>query len=403
MAKRVPKPTVLHIKSDLNTVIKHIEKAMGSPLPEENDNYEYGNGGEIQLKPEERINAAERHPAFDPVMRDPSEGKVNKADPKNIAGTGAGALIGSAMSGGNPLAAAAGGIVGNEITKPKDTSGMTQLSADSRLLRCNTELKLKKAIALAEGYSPMTYVDLVKAFGTTENIPDVMKEELYRPPASWFEVAIIKSSSLVEEPFGHAVSLWYGKDLDISKLNPALGAAIAEDPEGAGKGVGEAARGIGQGLNSATGGKGIQSVLGKAEDDNIEKLIGGGLLGAGVGSLLGHPIAGAAIGAGAEEAGGKLLGKSLDLNELSRTGGLDKLDPTKLGMIIIEGLKEKCASNNSQNMMAQKAVAEPLNSKASPKLNKEKFDFGGQSNGIHDGSGINIHDLADKSKTTKTN
>jgi len=47
------------IKSAIITHYKNSFKKESMPNPEENDNYEYGNNGEIQLKPENQIDAAE--------------------------------------------------------------------------------------------------------------------------------------------------------------------------------------------------------------------------------------------------------------------------------------------------------------------------------------------------------
>jgi hypothetical protein len=385
MTSRIPKPKMLRLKKSLNEAISIIEKA----LPEDNSNYEYGNGGEVQIKPENAIDEAEHK--YGHTM-DPSEDKVNKADTKNMLGTGGGAALGAGLTGGNPLGAAAGGIVGNELTKPKPPTPAAPLqnSLDFRIAKCKAELQLKKAITVLEGYSPMSYIDLLKAFGSTEKIPDIMKEELQRPPVDWFENAIMKASTVTETPYKYAMNVWYGK--------AGMGQAIAADPRGFGEGV----KSAGEGIQAATGGKGIQSIMpqnqimeaqaaaGKerradwntfkededAEGENVEKLIGGALMGGGIGALTGHPLEGAAIGAGAEEVGSKLLGKALD-----------SADPTKLGAYIIHTLK---------------AVAEPIASKYSPDQRKPKFDEGGESEVSGDGTKLNVKDLADKSKTEKT-
>jgi hypothetical protein len=429
MASKIPEPKRLQIKRSLDSIIAKLE--MTEPP---NDNYEIGNGGEVQIKPENAIDAAE-HKFGRPGerMRDPSEGKVNKelqplgegkpypkhgdsgdmildnvdkADMKNIVGTGAGAGIGAAV--GGPVGAGVGGVVGNELTKPKPPSAPLQNSLDTMLVKCRAELRLKKAITMIEGYTPMTYIDLVKAFGSTENIPDIMKEELRRPPTSWFETAIMKASSITKEPFNYAVSIWYGKDF-IAKINPLASAGIAagiEKPEKigtAGEGIGKVGQGIGTGITGIAEGvnpaaKAVRQgyereILGKGPnevkaeeggiDDNVEKIIGGALVGGGIGALTGHPLAGAAIGAGGEMAADKLLGKSIN-----------EMDPTRLGQYIIRALQDAG--------FAHKAVAEPIGSKYSPDQRKPKFDDGGESEISGDGTKLKVKDLADKSKTTKT-
>jgi hypothetical protein len=165
---------------------------------------------------------------------------TQKADLKNIAGTGGGAALGGAI--GGPLGAGIGAVAGNELTKPKAPKPTTQaapaassgssepentmggdiglLSLEYLTRKCNAQLQLKKAITLIEGYSPMGYTDLLKAFGTTESIPDVMKEEISRPPTSWFEFAVKKSQSVDSNPTNYAVNFWYKTDLSKAVAEP---------------------------------------------------------------------------------------------------------------------------------------------------------------------------------------
>ena len=266
-------------------------------------------------------------------------------------------------------------------------SGAESWSMDSRLAKCKAEIQLKKAITKIEGYSPMSYLDMVKAFGATEKIPDIMKDEISRPPTAWFEYAIMKSSEIVTDPFGYAIDFWYGKDMDVSKwIQAALAAApaVAE----AGKTVGSTVDSTANSVNNIGSGINKLGTSLKAEDteyneddseeDNIEKLIGGALLGGAIGSVAGHPMLGASAGAGLEE-----MGKSLD-----------SADPEKLGSFIIHALKS--------SEVYQKAVAENIGSKYSPEQRKPKFDKGGESEVSGDGTKVNLHDLADKSKTEKT-
>jgi len=506
-AKRVPKPTLLKVKKSLDNIRDILNKGMPPPNPEENPNYEEGNGGEIQLKPEEQIDAAEHQFGREGErLKDPSEGKVNKAagkwypedrsafntegytpevqaamrakarkeredvmhdtpyvnnegvrvknpnlgkeadggtnllnaDMKNIVGAGVGGLAGGAI--GGPTGAGIGAAAGSALTQPKPPATAEQKSLDIRILKCNAELKIKKAIVLTEGYSPMTYIDLLKAFGSTQNIPDIMKEEISRPPASWFENAIMKSSEISREPFKYAVSIWYGKGAGLNALGMEAGSEAIKNPKKIGE-VGEGFGKLGTGIeglsagvaqaktNLTPGGKENQAlfnreVLGQhgnnvgKEDENVEKWLGGGLMGAGIGSLVGHPIAGAAIGAGAEEVGGRVLGKCVEF--IRKNYDIDNLDETKLGEAVIDAMKSVIIEDSSllkqydssgivetmkeicKSDAFTKAVAEPLSSKKAIEERKPKFDEGGESDSVHDGSRANVKELADKSKTEKT-
>jgi hypothetical protein len=484
MAKRVPKPTRLQVKKSMESLVERLEKAYSPPNDVDDGTMHDPSIGKVNKAISNLQGKIAEQGVIDSQEINENareDANVEKADLKNIAGTGGGAALGS-LVGGAP-GAAIGGIAGNALTKPKPPAPPAAPTAKA-ILKCQAELRLKKAITLVEGYSPMTYIDLVKAFGSTESIPDIMKEEILRPPTQWFETAIMKASEITDQPFTYAVKMWYGKG-----VGPALGAAAGSEAiahpekigtavEGVGKvgpamsSVSEGAREsfnpignaayhkvkqdlnmeksepvrkliggalLGGGIGSLVGhplagaaiGAGGEEVGGKimnSEDgnvmagQNIHKLIGGGLLGAGIGSLLGHPLAGAAIGAGGEEMGSKLLGKSLD--NIKKSGDLENLDADRIGNAVLEAIQEIMEEDteihkedggdvtNFVNMVksmcsdgssvSQKSVAEPISSKFSPKERKPKFDNGGESEVSSDGTKINVNDLADKSKTAKT-
>lgn len=216
------------------------------------------------------------------------------------------------------------------------------LSLDTMISKSQATLRVRKAITLLEGYSPMMDADVKKAFG---DIPSIMKDEENRPPADWFEFAVKELQPLTDKPRSVAVNFWYGKDLE-------------------------------------------------------QKLIGGALLGGGIGALTGNPLAGAAIGAGAEETVPKLLGKDIDI------------DPTALGQAVLDAIKKVQSEKkpgeelppDEINDIAQKAVAEALSSKNSPQKDERepKYDNGGQSETYDQGASVNAEDLAGDSKVTST-
>ena len=119
-------------------------------------------------------------------------------------------------------------------------------------------MKVKKAVLLVskqmgEGWMPMTDAELLRETGLNF-IPELMKSIDDRPPLDWFQYSLGRASQFAEQPLEYISRTWYG-----------------------------------------------DAAFEKAEK---KQLIPGALLGAGAGSLFGHPLAGAALGAGA----GGLLG-----------------------------------------------------------------------------------------------
>jgi DNA-directed RNA polymerase subunit M/transcription elongation factor TFIIS len=114
-------------KAEMDKEMK-ISKQDGSPKfnrpmpdPEDNPNYEYGNGGEVQLKPEHQIDAAEH------IIGDRKSNKIKKEEERRarlerhplweIAGQIAGGAVGIGLGEavGGPIGAAIGALAGEHI------------------------------------------------------------------------------------------------------------------------------------------------------------------------------------------------------------------------------------------------------------------------------------------------
>jgi hypothetical protein len=212
--------------------------------------------------------------------------------------------------------------------KSKQEAKNTVMKANKNYSRVKALLKVNKAIDMIKGYQPMSNEDIYKTF--SDKIPTQFIDMESRPSSDWWNLAINQLSKCSKDPINSASEIWYGKSMDKP---------IEKKPE------------------------------------KVEKLLPGAILGAGIGSLAGHPLAGAAIGAGAEEVGKKVLGKM----KKSAEG----MDAEEIGKAVIE--------------LFQDAVAEPLDSKVMPKTEPDRMN-------LHDGTKMKTEELTENNtKTIKTN
>jgi len=290
-------------------------------------------------------------------------------------------------------------------------------------------LKADRLIHKMQGYSPISDDDIKKSLTV---IPDILKDPDDRPPKNWWNACINRAKSWADDPAKVCGSLWHSSeryDPTRGGIAPGKGAAMKEAYGKMEKGVVRDIAGV-PGKAIQTAGKAVSSlgeaITPKAEDDEqgieemheemdrekFEKWLPGALLGAGIGGLLGHPIAGAAIGAGAEEVGGRFMSKCFEKMADSETD-LENIDPEILGQIVLSALREVLGEIDEEDERIKKiwpaaigpalkatgvglaarrgweagkptaksiskAVAEPIGSKFSPQPRKPK-DFGGDS------------------------
>jgi len=149
-------------------------------------------------------------------------------------------------------------IVPEEMKKAKEEKCLVNPAKERAALRVRKAIILTDK-QLGKSFEPVTDEILFKAFGSEEAIPDLMKDD--RMSQEFFVRGLERASLFDENPIIYVCKLWYG-DAKFEK---------------------------------AAEGK--------------KQLIPGALLGGGIGSLLGHPLAGAAIGAGAGTLADKLLPK----------------------------------------------------------------------------------------------
>ncbi len=73
--------------------------------------------------------------------------------------------------------------------------------------RHQASLRIEKAINYLQGYAPMDDEAVRKSFHG--QIPEIMKEIEYRPPQTWWNNAIKKSSEFDSDPIKYSLDLWY--------------------------------------------------------------------------------------------------------------------------------------------------------------------------------------------------
>jgi len=300
-------------------------------------------------------------------------------------------------------------------------------------------LRVRKAIILTDqqlgkSFAPVDDITLVKAYGSIEAIPDLLKSD--RMPQEYFTHSLERISMFDEKPLEYLGKLWYGeakfeKGVLGSGIGGLAGAALGGPLAGA---AGAMAGGaiedkVGKSKKAE---KSLDDLVPwtKAEFDEFSK----GVLGSGIGALaggaLGGPLgaaAGSMAGTAIEDKVKKPKKSSEPITEMEKalpvaamaaaapkvSEAVKNVLPKELDVHIEKAdpkmIKEKCLhlcksmielENGSSDLSTlttdqfnrafiqasyevNKAVAEPIDSKFAPKDRKPDSDFGGESEISH--------------------
>ena len=353
-------------------------------------------------------------------------GKEEKGELGRIAGTAGGAGIGSAVGSGlgtvagglvgGPVGSAIGGglgtlaggfggaKVGGDIADPQEKA--RKMHKD--LTKAKAILSVEKAIHLIKGYTPMSDNAIRKAFG--DQVPEQMQDQASRPPQDWMtkcmqEVGDENQCMMMwTKEASQSQAPWQEEKPDANPNLPGTQpGADAQTPDG---------------------GQAPQS--GEVDYDGLGKWMGGALQGGTLSSLLGHPIAGAAIQAAGKAIGQKILGKEIDDQQAQQIGmaafdaiegvinesdddSMKKAWPA-LASRMIPSLA-RGADKGSQIPMKipgvrgaevdQKSVVQQLDKKTIDEAmptRKPKYDSGGESEISGDGAKADLRGLIERSE-----
>ncbi len=315
----------------------------------------------------------------------------SKEGRKPLIGAGMGALAGGLATGGNPvgagLGAMAGQAIGSSMKHPEPIKRpMARTGQRSDHLKSQAYLSVNKAI------------HLMKAMVDGEQL-----DSSSNPPEEWMQKCMAEVGDenqckmIWSKQASQSQAPWQEENSDI---NPAM-PGTQRPPE--------------------------ETEDDSAEYDNLGKWMGGALQGGTLSSLLGHPVAGAAIQTAGKEIGRKILGQEVDdaqaqqigmaafdaiegiINE-SNDDSMKKAWPALAARIIptlARGAKKAAlpaagafAGEAAANKISQKAVVQQLDKKLVDEAigeRKPHSDFGGESQ-IVEGSKVNIKPLTEKSE-----
>lgn len=319
---------------------------------------------------------------------------------KGLLGTAGGALAGGLATGGNPVGAGLGAMAGqavgagmkkgpSPVVRPMSRTGQNSMHKSNDISKSKAILSVEKAMYLIKSMVDGEQVDSTS-----------------QPPQDWMAKCM---SEIGDE---NQCMLMWNKQASQDQ-------APWTEENGANK---PSQQLTAQGEESQAAPEEEDGV----DYDNLGKWMGGALQGGTLSSLLGHPIAGAAIQAAGKAIGQKILGQEVDDEQAQKIGmaAFDALESVindsqddsmkkawpALAARMIPALARgagpvvagySAGRIGAKDEIRQKSVVQQLDKKAVDAAlpqRKPTSDFGGESEVSGDGTKGNVQSLGDKSE-----
>jgi len=355
---------------------------------------------------------------------DVGENALPKKMRKGLAGAAAGGALGSPLGPAGAIGGAGLGSIAEDYARKKWNEPKVDVAQESdktklgfhrdlktgryvrdakSLLKAQAYLSVERAIYLIKGYIPMDDNAIRKAFG--DQVPDQMQDSSSRPPEDWWNKCMQETGDeqqclvMWNKEASQSQAPWQEEKPDTNPNVPGI--QPGEEPDG-----------------------GQPKQPGEVDYDGLGKWMGGALQGGTLSSLLGHPIAGAAIQAAGKAIGQKIMGKEVSEEEAQQIGmaafdaiegiinesdddSMKKAWPALASRMIptlARGAGKKIPMQIPGvrgSEVDQKSVVQQLDKKtidAAMPARKPNTDFGGESEVSGDGSKADLRGLLERSE-----